>query len=68
MIRMVTCERCLKDAAATTMSMFNTETICLDCKEKERVHPDYARASEAELEAVRRGDRNFPGIGKPDDL
>ena len=29
---------------------------------------DYAKACEAELAAVRAGDRNFPGIGLPPDL
>jgi len=50
------------------MSKFNTETICMDCEAKERAHPRYAEADRAESEAVRRGDYNFPGIGKPEDL
>ena len=29
---------------------------------------NYAKACEAELAAVRAGDRNFPGIGLPPDL
>ena len=65
-----TCDRCgasLK-LRAHTMSKFNTETICMDCEAKERAHPRYAEADRAESEAVRRGDYNFPGIGKPVDL
>lgn len=52
----------------TTMSIFCTDMICLDCKDKEVKHPLYKQAREAEAEAVRRGDYNFPGIGKPSDL
>jgi hypothetical protein len=48
--------------------MFNTEQICLDCKEREEQHPRYEEARRAEAEAVRRGELNFPGIGKPEDL
>ena len=50
------------------MSFFNTQMICMDCSEKEKTHPDYPRAREAEREAMGRGDYNFPGIGKPEDL
>jgi hypothetical protein len=50
------------------MSRFNTDWICLACEEKERAHPLYKKASEAELAAVRSGDFNFKGIGKPADL
>ena len=64
------CERCGKSTKgeAVRMSFFNTEMCCLDCLEKERKHPDYQKAKEAELAALRRGERNFPGIGKPQDL
>ena len=51
-----------------TMSRFNTDPICLACAEAERRHPDYAKAVEAELAALKAGDRNFPGIGLPPDL
>ena len=50
------------------MSMFNEEHICMECKEKERRHPDYQRARDAEHEAVKNGNMNFSGIGKPADL
>jgi hypothetical protein len=46
------------------MSMFNEDCICMDCKEKERQDPEYKKAVEAEHEAVKRGDYNFPGIRK----
>lgn len=45
--------------------MFNTQTICMDCKDSEKQHPKYKEAQQAELEAVKAGDRNFPGIGWP---
>ena len=64
------CERCgvsLK-LRAHTLSFFNTQMICMECREKERAHPGYKRAHDAEVEAVKRGDFNFPGVGKPEDL
>ena len=64
-----TCPRCGADlAGGRTMSRFNMDPICLACAEAERRHPDYAKACEAELAAVKAGDRNFPGIGLPPDL
>ena len=45
------------------MSMFNTETICMKCKEAERKRSDYEAAQEAERAACAEGDRNFKGIG-----
>ena len=43
----------------------HTDTICMKCAGEERQHPDYRMAADAELAAVRSGDRNFPGIGWP---
>jgi hypothetical protein len=62
---MTECDRCLGDASAYTTSQFNTQTLCMDCKKLERQHPDYQRALEAEREAIKGGDYNYPGIGKP---
>ena len=64
------CQRCGANLSetASTMSFFNTDAICMNCAVKERAHPDYDRARQIELDAVRRGDFNFPGIGKPSDL
>ena len=47
------------------MSRFNTDVLCQKCIEEERSHPDYEKAAEAELAAVRRGNTNFSGIGWP---
>lgn len=62
------CDRCHKETNATMMSRFNTDTLCMDCIEKEKQHPVYAEACRVELEHVKAGDYNFDGIGKPDDL
>lgn len=64
----MTCDRCGGDASTSIMSRFNTDTICLLCQKKEKAHPAYAEAARVELEAVKRGDYNFPGIGRPEDL
>ena len=62
------CDRCNKETATWTMSRFNTQQICPHCQERERNHPRYREACEAERAAVLSGDYNFPGIGKPADL
>lgn len=62
------CSRCKQLVNITIMSMFNREIICMDCHEKERAHPKYKEAMQVEMESVRRGEINFPGIGKPHDL
>lgn len=65
---MTICDRCHKETRVHTMSYFNTDTICMDCKAKEKAHPDYARAVKVECDACRSGNYNFPGVGKPRDL
>lgn len=58
------CDRCGKSLAnGRTMSMFNTDCICMECKKKEREDPRYKRAQMEELNAVKRGNYNFQGIG-----
>ena len=58
------CDRCGGSLdGGRTMSMFNEQTICMACKEKERKRPDYREAVEADHAAIRRGDFNFKGIG-----
>lgn len=47
------------------MSKFNTDCLCPKCTAEERQHPDYRKAADAEMEAVRNGNHNFPGIGWP---
>jgi len=62
------CNRCHEQTNVTIMSKFNTDIICTDCKRRERDHPAYIAADRAEVNAVRQGIRNFPGIGLPADL
>ena len=60
-----TCDRCgasLKNKGRT-MSMFNTDCICMKCKEEETKRPDYAMACDEEAQAVRAGNFHFLGIG-----
>ena len=64
----MTCDRCRQPTNAHTGSYFNLEQICLDCAGREREHPDYERARQAEAAACQQGNFNFPGIGKPADL
>lgn len=61
-----TCDRCGGSlTGGRTMSMFSTECICMKCSEEEHRHPDCRKASDAEQEAIRNGNHNFPGIGWP---
>lgn len=63
------CDRCGGETnGKTTMSMFNTDVICLGCKDTEKKHPDYKAAVDADHAAIKSGDYNFKGIGKPKDL
>lgn len=58
------CDRCGGSLeGGRMMSMFNTDCICMKCKEKERARDDYGKARDAEMVAVRSGNRNFQGIG-----
>lgn len=57
------CERCGTEARVTIMSMFNTQVICMSCKEVERKHPRYEEAVQRELEECAKGNFNFEGIG-----
>ncbi len=62
-----TCDRCGGDlSGGRIMSMFNTDCICVKCKEKERLLPEYKVAAEAEITAVLSGETNFTGVGLPD--
>lgn len=58
------CDRCFEKTISLTGSYFNTEMICPACAKEEREDPRFEDARRAEHEAVRRGDYNFPGIGR----
>jgi hypothetical protein len=62
---MARCQRCYKETNVTTMSFFDTKMICMECSEKERSHPEYQKAKDAELSAVKSGNYNYQGIGYP---
>ena len=51
-----------------TMSWFNEDWICNECDKKEHAHPLIDKAKQKELEEVKKGNYNYKGIGKPDDL
>lgn len=58
------CDRCKKPLHGTRiMSMYNTDCICENCKNKETARDDYDVARDAEMNAVKAGNYNFPGIG-----
>lgn len=59
------CDRCNQETSLTQGSYFSLEILCMECAIKETYHPDYGYAKRVELEAVQRGDYNFPGVGWP---
>lgn len=62
------CARCNRGLRSSIMSRFNTDIICPECETKEKAHPRYQEAVDAEMAACKRGDYNYAGIGKPADL
>ena len=64
MFHLTHCDRCGKEfKGARIMSMFNEDIICMDCKEAERKHPRYEEAHLADINSIKSGNYNFPGIG-----
>ena len=58
------CDRCGASLdGGFTMSRFDTSALCMKCAEEECQHPDYQLAADAELAAVRSGNRNFADLG-----
>ena len=49
MIHLQKCDRCRSEVSTTTMSMLNTDTICLQCKDTERRREDYDAAVAKDL-------------------
>jgi len=62
------CQRCKQGTNITQMSFFNNQMCCSRCIEIERAHPAFQAARDAELQAIKNGDFNFPGVGLPHDL
>ncbi|MBU3810673.1 MAG: gamma-glutamylcyclotransferase [Candidatus Niameybacter stercoravium] len=58
-----TCDRCGDTLnAGRIMSMFNTDCICLKCKDKEQLDPQYNKALQADREQIQKGNYNYKGI------
>ncbi len=58
------CDRCGRSLDnGRTMSMFNEDCICLQCKKEETKRPDYKSAVEADMAEIKKGNYNFPGVG-----
>ncbi len=58
------CDRCGGSLeGGRIMSMFNEDCICMKCKEEERKRPDYKQAQDADINEIKKGNRNFKGIG-----
>jgi hypothetical protein len=62
------CERCGTQAFIIIMSQFNTDELCMSCKDIEKQHPKYEEACEAERREIAKGNFNYVGIGLPDDF
>ena len=61
------CDRCGGSLeGGRIMSMFNEDCICMECHRKERELPEFKQAAEAELAEIKRGNKNFKGIGFPE--
>jgi hypothetical protein len=56
------CDRCGESTnGTTTMSVFNEDVICMDCKKEEKNDPEYQAAVEAEYEEIKKGNTNYKG-------
>lgn len=56
------CDRCREKTLSFQMSKLNKDMLCMKCTEKEKSHPRYKEAVEAEHQAVVNGDYNYPGL------
>jgi hypothetical protein len=61
------CNRCADPLLVYTMSRYNRDILCTQCREDEKDLPSYAAAEEAEIKQVRRGNYNFAGVGLSSD-
>lgn len=58
------CDRCAGSLeGGRMMSMFNEDCLCMSCKEKEKEHPHYQQAVDADVAEIKKGNYNFKGIG-----
>ena len=49
------CDRCGKESDIHILSMFSADELCIDCKEAEKLRPDYKDAVAADENAIRGG-------------
>jgi hypothetical protein len=57
------CDRCGASLEnGRIMSVFKTDCICLECKEKEHNLPGYDEAVKADQEEIKKGNYNYKGI------
>ena len=65
----MTCDRCgSENKKMLFISVFNTQNICVNCKDKEEKHNDFLKATRANRAEEARGNYDFEGIGLPEDL
>lgn len=58
------CDRCGSSLeSGRIMSMYNTDCICLKCKDEEVKRNDYSEALKADHEQISKGNYSFKGIG-----
>lgn len=62
------CDRCKNETNTHRVSWFNLDNLCPDCIKEENSHPDYKRAHDIVLEQEALGNRNYEGVGLPEDL
>ncbi len=63
------CDRCHQLLnGIRTQSMYNNDVLCMSCKDKETQRSDYPDAVQADVDAIKHGDYNFPGIGLSESL
>lgn len=59
-----TCDRCSGSLEkGRILSMYNSDVLCMKCKEAETQRPDYKVAQDADIAEIRKGNFNFIGIG-----
>jgi len=56
------CVRCEKEVNRTTMSFFNLDIICTNCRDEEMAHPKFHFAKDVERKELEKGNFDFPGV------
>lgn len=59
------CDRCKSKVKSYTLSWFNTDYICMNCRIAEEKHPDIELAKATDINELRKGNYNYEGIGYP---